>query len=712
VKLHHTQMLMKVRRMKAKVLLSCETLEKQAYLTDQKNLAKEKEELQEVQAHEQKAKTAATHQKFKCNVYSEDVDKVAEKLGQVKTMEEAASTAATLKRLQSHGTACRAEEAKLQARAFQTHIDVNRSQYAVMAARSRLVVGGCDCHHCDRRHCQICPGTFRRISSPSIDPSSLQCRCQCGCEPEPTPIATLPKGMSLYKTVLPELGSSGGGDKCAASIQYKIYKCSSPLSQVHGCFHGRPVEFSCGCDALWHEEFSIQQQLTDPGQCPPIEVMPYPTPGFAAWFRVCVLREALSPFPCLPSDANRTTSLQPAGKDITVDPVDIHLMAKAYFHHQGLNNERLGMKWLAPHKQWVENQVLPSGVACTALFISGHVYCARGPTVEVSCLLEGEMRPLKVGCGCDGALGQRRVHASMPPLVAPFCSEWMERWSMQARPALFLDITASTTCGQQAMRKCIAARADRARMARFHMRDQGFHARQKLFELEDTAHIMRGENDKVAATAAHLQQRMAQGYSYVKVPGFALPGTAVTVDSNAGCQMVCDTKGACKSYSFEHLTMACTWSTATMKYDDEYVLYIKAAPGESVESFVEIPGMKSPGDAEFEGKATLNECKLACAASPTCEAASFSEAQSQCVRSQVRVTLGTDWDYYEKVRDQSMLDDKLNEMQTRHLKQRLLLLKTLDSYKKTALHAAKAARERNRIIDAEESDVHPESYSS
>ena len=59
-----------------------------------------------------------------------------------------------------------------------------------------------------------------------------------------------------------------------------------------------------------------------------------------------------------------------------------------------------------------------------------------------------------------------------------------------------------------------------------------------------------------------------------------------------------------------------------------------------------------------------------------------------------------------------MLDDKLNEMQTRHLKQRLLLLKTLDSYKKTALHAAKAARERNRIIDAEESDVHPESYSS
>ena len=40
--------------------------------------------------------------------------------------------------------------------------------------------------------------------------------------------------------------------------------------------------------------------------------------------------------------------------------------------------------------------------------------------------------------------------------------------------------------------------------------------------------------------------------------------------------MVCDTKGACKSYSFEHLTMACTWSTATMKYDDEYVLYIKA----------------------------------------------------------------------------------------------------------------------------------------
>ena len=43
-----------------------------------------------------------------------------------------------------------------------------------------------------------------------------------------------------------------------------------------------------------------------------------------------------------------------------------------------------------------------------------------------------------------------------------------------------------------------------------------------------------------------------------------------------------------------------------------------------MESFVEIPGMKSPGDAEFEGKATLNECKLACAASPTCEAASLS----------------------------------------------------------------------------------------
>merc|ERR1711871_895021 len=103
-----------------------------------------------------------------------------------------------------------------------------------------------------------------------------------------------------------------------------------------------------------------------------------------------------------------------------------------------------------------------------------------------------------------------------------------------------------------------------------------------MFKLQDTIRTVQKESAKLQATADQLRSRLGE-YHYVKVPGLVFPGVSIPASELSACQLKCNSKGSCTSFSFNRVTTECRWSSATISYDDNFVLYIKTS---SVETFV------------------------------------------------------------------------------------------------------------------------------
>merc|ERR1739848_164685 len=108
-------------------------------------------------------------------------------------------------------------------------------------------------------------------------------------------------------------------------------------------------------------------------------------------------------------------------------------------------------------------------------------------------------------------------------------------------------------------------------------------------------------------------------------------------------------------------------------------MYIKTNTP-NVEHFTAIPGMKAALPEENAVVRTLNSCKFTCAEEDTCGTASYSVDTGLCLLSEIRVTLGSEWDYFEKVLDTAKRLEKIDMMKTRHAKQDLKIKEAMDEY--------------------------------
>jgi len=235
-----------------------------------------------------------------------------------------------------------------------------------------------------------------------------------------------------------------------------------------------------------------------------------------------------------------------------------------------------------------------------------------------------------------------------------------------------------TACGRIAVQTC-RARATRAGKRK---QDSALASKtvvdKKMMIVQDTAREVSKENSVIMATSEHLKNRLGK-YRYVKVPGFSLPaGEGMATSGVAECEMKCTTIGPCKSFSFNRVTNECKWSSNKIQYDDNYVLYIKSK--HSVEHFTAVPGMKVAAAGENAVISALNACKLKCAGSEMCFSASYSTETGFCILSGVRVTLGSDYDYFEKVDGIARMKGKQVQMKLRHEKQDVKMQKAMDAY--------------------------------
>ena len=135
------------------------------------------------------------------------------------------------------------------------------------------------------------------------------------------------------------------------------------------------------------------------------------------------------------------------------------------------------------------------------------------------------------------------------------------------------------------------------------------------------------------------------------------------------------------------------WSSTTIQYDDNYALYIQKTHYAGGSAFTGIPGMKL-GDAEGDplGAMSIQSCQFDCMNSKTCRSVSYNQAKSQCILSDTSITIGSDWDYFEKkneIRQHKMAQE---EMAVKHKEQTLKIVNALRLYNETSQRLAPEIR--------------------
>jgi len=173
----------------------------------------------------------------------------------------------------------------------------------------------------------------------------------------------------------------------------------------------------------------------------------------------------------------------------------------------------------------------------------------------------------------------------------------------------------------------------------------------KIMSLQKTVDTIEIETLKVGHETGQLAYKMGMPTAlYNRIPGLGIAseaGTLKTAKNGNLCRKSCSMRPNCKAYSFNKETQGCFWSTHKLEYDDNYYLYIKVA-GKGLGHFQAIPGMKMGVDTEFDGETGIADCKYECLLSETCSSVSYSRRTQHCVRSQVLISIGSDWDYFER----------------------------------------------------------------
>jgi len=181
-------------------------------------------------------------------------------------------------------------------------------------------------------------------------------------------------------------------------------------------------------------------------------------------------------------------------------------------------------------------------------------------------------------------------------------------------------------------------------------------------EDQQALHILdayKAANAKHAATEKVLRNKLmnppekAEGVSYNAIPGYKYSylGRTMHGKSRASCESLCNTYGACKSYSYNDKTRTCVWSMSQLKYDPDFRMYAKkSAPvGNPEELYAELPGMLMQDKVKGRVKGISKpECKYSCTKDVGCKTFSYSESKSECLTSGVPLHYTADFTYYEK----------------------------------------------------------------
>jgi len=208
-------------------------------------------------------------------------------------------------------------------------------------------------------------------------------------------------------------------------------------------------------------------------------------------------------------------------------------------------------------------------------------------------------------------------------------------------------------CAAIAKLACDDHEALRLQRIKMNSASSSLDAQTKILSLESTVDSIEAENQKVFREQVQLKNRMGiPTYVYNKIPGFGVTdfsGPSKSAESTSDCRMECDKLPNCMSFSYNKETTRCSWSSNKLEYDDNYVLYIRVnSASAGLGHFQAIAGVKMGVEVQDESTTGLAECKYDCLRSNACSCFSYSKGTQHCVKSQVPLSIGSSWDYYER----------------------------------------------------------------
>lgn len=147
--------------------------------------------------------------------------------------------------------------------------------------------------------------------------------------------------------------------------------------------------------------------------------------------------------------------------------------------------------------------------------------------------------------------------------------------------------------------------------------------------------------------------------TYENVPNFVLRNDATPLakpTTGPGCEVMCNSRPACNSYSFNKHTMVCLLSTTKLNYSPTTRMYLKKELGEGdpAHSYQVIPGLAGdsiPVPGATSAKKPFSECKWECTkAKKDCTGFVYDEAKQLCVTTGGESGWDPNWSYHEKIR--------------------------------------------------------------
>merc|ERR1711871_761720 len=492
-----------------------------------------------------------------------------------------------------------------------------------------------------------------------------------------------------------------GESTCRIDVNSRLALCNEG-KEAKGCMDGQKVHFHCGCPAQYLWGFMRSQRASVPRECDVPLLDPPALPSghkFSSWVRGCqpgavtecasnasvsnisasdTVEPAVTPVRLGESMGSTSTPALHLGFFSGLEPASVkkykvslgqqnaaHLCSiKESECHQELDKhvkishetqvaelKSYGLRFAPGFHQWSESGRSAEEVKCEAVFNYGLAVCNQGPRVQIECdtAQNGHVQLIQVGCECQGLFAIGRLRGAMSGEIAAPCAAKMQLWSRAAEQR-YMRTEAAELCAANAVYKCNRYYEDQQRKAIYKEASLAAQMEAKVINLQSAVRAISKENVKAQRVEQAIHKKMASpAYTYSKVPGFGFADEGEDSEGNGACRNLCNNNGHCKSYSYNDAVQKCALSSETIDYDDNFVLYLRATKnGQDLGHFIPIPGMKIGVDAEEETGATLNTCKYDCFSEKGCTSVSFSERGRFCLRSKAKITVGSDWDYYEK----------------------------------------------------------------
>jgi len=184
---------------------------------------------------------------------------------------------------------------------------------------------------------------------------------------------------------------------------------------------------------------------------------------------------------------------------------------------------------------------------------------------------------------------------------------------------------------------------------------------------EKLADAYNHENHRLAATNIKMSRdlddsrmgiKFGQPITYKTVPNFVLRTDARPTDkptTAAGCEVLCNSRPSCKSFSFNHLTMVCLLSSARLQYSPDARMYLKTERGEAdpehaYQIIAGLTGDNVPMAGVNSAQKPFSECKWECTkAHEDCTAFVYNDKTKTCINTGGDSGWSPDWVYMEKI---------------------------------------------------------------